>query len=80
MPFVERDGANKITGAYNRPQPGQAEEFIAENDPEVVAFRTPRPTPKPKLPPPPTGNSIADLRADVTALRQAMIDSGQFEE
>lgn len=36
--FVERDGNGAIKGAYCRPQPGLAEEPVAEDDAGLVAF------------------------------------------
>lgn len=50
MPYVERDGGNNIIGVYARPQPGTAEELLADNDPEVLAFRNP-PKPAPETTP-----------------------------
>ena len=38
MPYVERR-AGKVVGIYRRPQPGYAEELVAEDDADVVAFR-----------------------------------------
>ncbi|MBP0581870.1 hypothetical protein J8I29_21250 [Labrys sp. LIt4] len=38
MPFVQRDGADKIVCAYANLQPGTAEESTAENAPEYLAF------------------------------------------
>lgn len=47
MPYVERTIAGKITGIYARKQDGYAEEFLAENNAEVVAFlNTPPVTPQ----------------------------------
>ena len=40
MPFAERDGGN-VSALYARPQPGRAEEFLADDDAEVIAFNTP---------------------------------------
>lgn len=42
MPFVERD-AGTIVGLYRRLQPSRAEELLADDDPEVVAYRNPPP-------------------------------------
>ena len=44
MMFAERDEAGKIVGLYGRPQPGRAEEVLADDHPDVVAFRD-RPEP-----------------------------------
>ncbi len=47
MPYVERR-AGIVVGLYENLQPGYAEEFLADDDAEVVAFRTPT-TPEPYL-------------------------------
>ena len=39
MPYVQRVGG-VITGIYRNLQPGYAEEFLADNDAEVIAFLT----------------------------------------
>lgn len=38
MPFVRRK-AGVVTGAFAAPQPGRAEEFMADDHPEVIAYR-----------------------------------------
>lgn len=38
MPYVERDPSNSIKGLYANAQPGYAEEYLPEDDPEVLAF------------------------------------------
>ncbi len=38
MPFVERDGGNNIVGVYNVAQPGRAEEFLSDSDPEILTL------------------------------------------
>lgn len=38
MQFIQRDGAGKIVCSYANPQPGIAEEEIAEDAPEYLAF------------------------------------------
>lgn len=38
MLFIQRDGAGKIVCSYANPQPGIAEEGIAEDAPEYLAF------------------------------------------
>lgn len=45
MPYVQRDLQGKITGLYARPQPGRAEEYLPEDEPDVRAFREKHPTP-----------------------------------
>lgn len=44
MPYVRRDGTNKIRGLYSILQSGYAEEFLPDDDAEVVTFRNPPPT------------------------------------
>lgn len=62
MPYVERDGTTAIVGLYARPQPARAEELLADDDPEVVAFENP-----PKPAPETTATTADDLdRALVT--------------
>jgi hypothetical protein len=41
MPYVSRDDSGNINGLYANPQPGYAEEFLPDDDPEVVAFINP---------------------------------------
>jgi hypothetical protein len=38
MPYVQRDDEGNITGIFANPQPGFAEEYLPDDDPEVVAF------------------------------------------
>lgn len=39
MPFVERTKDGKLTGVYNRLQPGYAEEYLEDDHAEIVAYR-----------------------------------------
>lgn len=41
MPYVQRDGASAINGVFANPQPGYAEEFLADDDLELVAYLAP---------------------------------------
>ena len=41
MPYVRRDGGGAIDGCFGLLQPGIAEEWLDETNPEVVAFRNP---------------------------------------
>lgn len=50
MPYVQRDALNKIAGCYAQRQAGYAEEFLADDHPEVVAYFNP---------PPPTEEELA---------------------
>lgn len=43
MPYVQRDGNGSINGAFANPQPGYAEEFLADDSAEVMAFLSPNP-------------------------------------
>lgn len=38
MPYVSRDDSSNINGIYANLQPGYAEEYLPEDDPEVLAF------------------------------------------
>lgn len=38
MPYVSRDEGGAINGTFAREQPGFAEEYLPDDDPEVVAF------------------------------------------
>ncbi len=40
--YVERDGQGRITGSFAHPQPGRAEEALADDDAELIAFENPR--------------------------------------
>lgn len=39
MPWVQRDRAKKVLGLYARQQVGIADEFLSDDNPEVLAFR-----------------------------------------
>jgi hypothetical protein len=41
MPYVSRDQNGNISGTFANPQPGFATEFLADNDPAIVAFLKP---------------------------------------
>lgn len=46
MPYIERNQAGAINGVYALSQPGYAEEFLAEDAAEVLAFFAPPPVAK----------------------------------
>jgi len=48
MPYIQRE-EGRIVGLFNLAQPGIAEEFLADDDAEVVAYRTPAPSPLDQL-------------------------------
>jgi hypothetical protein len=51
MPYVSRDNDGKINGAYAILQPDYAEEYLPDDDPEVIAFQEslkPQPGPSPE--------------------------------
>jgi len=48
MPFVQRNQAGVVCGLYAALQPGYAEEFIADNSAEIIAY----------LRPPPAGDDV----------------------
>ncbi|MGI8397810.1 hypothetical protein ACRYWZ_15665 [Agrobacterium deltaense] len=47
MVFVQRNPSGKIIGVYECKQDGYAEELLADDDPEVIAFLNPEPEPEP---------------------------------
>lgn len=47
MPYVERDTNGIVKGLYANPQPGYAEEWIEDDDTEVIAFLNPTTPPDP---------------------------------
>ena len=38
MPYVQRDNDGNINGMFANPQPDFAEEYLPDDDPEVVTF------------------------------------------
>jgi hypothetical protein len=46
MPYVARDQLGRISCLFGNEQPGVAEEFLPDDDPEVVAYLTPEPQPE----------------------------------
>lgn len=38
MPYVSRNELDVITGVFNLPQPGMAEEYLEDEDPELEEF------------------------------------------
>jgi hypothetical protein len=46
MPYVARNQLGNIDCLFGNEQPGVAEEFLADDDPEVVAYLT---TPQPQV-------------------------------
>jgi hypothetical protein len=66
MPWVQRDASGAILALYAVEQPGMADEFLADNDPAVVAFLNP---PKPQT------VMSQDLMAQFTAADAAAIQA-----
>ncbi len=77
MPFVKRENGN-IVSLYANPAVGEPKEFLPDDDPEVVAFNTPRaPRVKPALVDATAAdNSIAALRIKINELTKIMRDAG----
>ena len=50
MPYVQRDDEGNITGCFANPQPGFAEEYLPDDNPEVVAFNEAQNAPPPPSP------------------------------
>lgn len=64
MPYVQRtDGV--IIGLYAQPQPDYAEEFIADDAPELVAYLTPSPLET-------APDTLASIRADLVVLMERL--------
>lgn len=42
MPYVQRDGNENIIGVFAQPQPGSAEEYLADDHADVLAFLAPK--------------------------------------
>jgi hypothetical protein len=51
MPFVRRDLRGTISGIYAKRQPGYAEEFLADDHPDIIEFREAHPVPEEMLKP-----------------------------
>jgi hypothetical protein len=66
MPYVSRDDGGSINGLYANLQPGFAEEWLPDDDPEVLAYQE---SLKPG-PPPPDANQRLD---DGVAAAQAVM-------
>ena len=39
--YVSRDGEGNISGSFNRKQPGSAEEILADDNADLLAFQNP---------------------------------------
>jgi hypothetical protein len=65
MPYVSRNDSNAINGMYANLQPGYAEEFLPDDDPEVVAFLD-------QPPPQPPRDPNSRLDDGVTAAQEVM--------
>jgi len=61
MPYVSRGDSGNINGLFANPQPGYAEEFLPDDDPEVVAFLNPPPPIDPELDSVSTGKTAAQI-------------------
>lgn len=73
MPFIERkDGA--IIAIYGVKQPGQAEEFLPDDDPEVVAFvEVMRNPPKVDALTPPQFHAMVDILGLTDTMLQTIL-------
>ena len=49
MPYVFRDEDGKINGVYSRPYDDRENEFLEDDNPELIAFRNPPPPLKDRL-------------------------------
>jgi hypothetical protein len=62
MPYVQRDGNNAVCGLYANAQPGYAEEYLEDDNSEVVAYRNSAPVEAPR-----------DPLAELDALKAALV-------
>jgi hypothetical protein len=77
MPYVSRDDSASINGLYANPQPGYAEEYLPDDDPEVVAFLE-----KQNEPPPPAPEDVVlyDHENRIRAIEgQPPLTIGEFQ-
>ena len=70
--FIERDKDGKIKGVYANPQPGYADEELADDHPEVLAFLSPPETPVDRIVKIETENPITHR-----ALRELILTIGE---
>ena len=66
--FIQRFQEGTVQGVYANKQDGYAEEELADDHPEVVAFLAP----KPEAPAPTLVEQILASPADLAALKQAL--------
>jgi hypothetical protein len=64
MPYVQRNERGAVVGVFASPQPGFAEESLADDDPGMVLFLNP---------PPPVPRSISDRQFFQQLAMQAVI-------
>ena len=62
MPYVQRDDDGNINGIYANLQPGYAEEYLPDNNPEVLAFMEAQ-----NAPPPVAADANARIDAGIMA-------------
>jgi hypothetical protein len=71
MPYVQRDGSGTINGLFANPQPSFAEEYLPDDNPEVVAFLNQTPV----MPPDANARIDAGIAAAVLTAAVAMRDA-----
>ena len=72
MAYVGRDSGGKVKGVFHLRQPGYAEEFLADNHPDVLAFINRAPD---KAGPPLTVEELAAQMIKDGTMTQAKIDA-----
>lgn len=63
--YVQRNQQGQIVGAYSNLQPGYAEEWIDDNDPELLAYLNP---------PPPIPTEVTMRQARLALLEAGLLD------
>lgn len=83
MPYVSRGSDTKVNGAFALLQPGYAEEFLADNHPDMVRFLNPVPrsvTPRQARQALTRAGKRAAAEAAVSASSQDLKDWWEFSE
>jgi hypothetical protein len=62
--FIQRDAQGKIQGCFAKLQPGIAEEFLADDAPEILLFFNPPPDPRKVL----DAQELTAAKADATLM------------
>lgn len=74
MRYVQRDIVGKLVGHFANPQPGYAEEEVADDHPDIVAKHAPKPQRKSDL------DALRELLIEKQIVTQAEIDAKRAED